>query len=271
MLKLVKRLFLVLCVLISITACHKKSGSNHTTSAGANSLSANGEFEVISVTPQGELSSSVRYPSIQIQFSEPVVPLQKLGEPSATSEIVSITPAIKGVFRWYGTSLLSFESSEQVVPQKEYTIKVSDKVTSVADRKITGNLTYSFYPEELKIVSVVPGYSDMKEGIFIDDKNVAPSAAKDILVTFNFPVVSDVVSQYLKLDWNGSDSHEFTAVQEKENAVRLSLKETPDENTQVTVRLASGAMADKDCYKTTDETSGSFHTLHPFDVEYFDD
>lgn len=271
MLKLVKRLFLVLCVLISITACHKKTSSNHTTSAGANSLSANGEFEVISVTPQGELSSSVRYPSIQIQFSEPVVPLQKLGELSATSEIVSITPAIKGVFRWYGTSLLSFESSEQVVPQKEYTIKVSDKVTSVADRKITGNLTYSFYPEELKIVSVVPGYSDMKEGIFIDDENVAPSAAKDILVTFNFPVVSDVVSQYLKLDWNGSDAHEFTAVQEKENAVRLSLKETPDENTQVTVRLASGAMADKDCYKTTDETSGSFHTLHPFDVEYFDD
>ncbi len=271
MLKLFNRFLLILCIVFSITACKKKSGGNYFTVAGSNSLSESGEFQVISVTPQGELSSSVRYPSIQVQFSEPVVPLQKLGEPSATSDIVSITPAIKGVFRWYGTSLLSFECSEQVIPQKEYTIKVSDKVTSVADRKITGELSYSFYPEELKIVSVVPGYGDVKEGVFIDDDNVAPSAAKDILVTFNFPVVANVVSDYIKLDWDGSDSHSFTAVQEKENSIRLAVKESPSENTQVTVRLAPGAMADKDCYKTTDETSASFHTLHPFAVEYFDE
>ena len=269
---ILNRLFLVLCLVFAITGCNKKkNGGNKLTSAGSNSLSENGEFSVISVTPQGELSSSVRYPSIQIQFSEPVVPLQKLGEPSDTSDIVSISPAIKGVFRWYGTSLLSFECSEQVIPQKEYTIKVSDKITSVADRKITGNLSYSFYPEELKIVSVVPGYADMKEGIFVDTENVAPSAAKDILVTFNFPVNASVVSEYMKLDWDGSDSHSFTAAQEKDNAVRLTLKDNPAENTEVTVRLVSGAMADKDCYKTSDETSGSFHTLHPFDVEYFDE
>ncbi|MCR5762049.1 MAG: alpha-2-macroglobulin [Treponema sp.] len=241
------------------------------TSAGKNSLSETGRFEVISVTPQGELSSSVRYPSIQIQFSEPVVPLQKLGEPSDTSDIVTITPAIKGVFRWYGTSLLSFESSERAVPQKEYSIQVSDKVTSVADRKISGNLSYSFYPEELKIVSVLPGYEDVKKGIFIDEENVAPSAAKDILVTFNFPVVANVVSEYIKVDWNGSDAHEFTAVQEKENALRLTLKENPSEDAQVTVQLAAGAMADKDCYKTTEVTSASFHTLHPLEIEYFDE
>ena len=42
-----------------------------------------------------------------MQFSEPVVPLSKLGEPSDKSDIISIEPALNGVFRWYGTSLLS--------------------------------------------------------------------------------------------------------------------------------------------------------------------
>lgn len=270
MLKNIKYFLFLLCVIFVITGCKKKNSSG-STNAGANSLSATGAFEVISVTPQGELSSSVKYPSIQIQFSEPVVPLQKLGEPSDTSDFVSITPSIKGVYRWYGTSLLSFECSEQVIPQKEYTIKVSDKITSIADRKITGNLEYSFYPEELKIVSVVPGYGDIKEGIFVDEDNVPPNTAKDILVAFNFPVNASVVSEYISVEWSGSDNHSFKAVQEKENSIRLSLKDAPSDNEQVSVNLKYGAMADKDCYKTTDVTSGSFHTLHPFEVEYFDD
>ena len=68
---ILNRLFLVLCLVFAITGCNKKkNGGNKLTSAGSNSLSENGEFSVISVTPQGELSSSVRYPSIQIQFSE---------------------------------------------------------------------------------------------------------------------------------------------------------------------------------------------------------
>ena len=260
-----------MCLALVITGCNKKSGSGKNTSAGKNSLSATGEFAVISVTPQGQLSSTVRYPSIQIQFSEPVVPLQKLGEPSDTSDVVTITPAIKGVYRWYGTSLLSFESSEQVIPQKEYSIKVSDKITSVADRKITGNLDFSFYPEELKIVSAVPGYGDLKQGVFIDEDNVPINAAKDILVTFNFPVNAEVVSKYININWGGSNTHAFTAAQEKDNAIRLTVNDNPDENSEVSVILCSGAEADKDCYKTTGETSATFHTLHPFAVDYFDD
>ena len=49
-----------------------------------------GQFYVQTVFPQGELSSDAVFPSIQIQFSEPVVALKKLGEPSSTSNECSL-------------------------------------------------------------------------------------------------------------------------------------------------------------------------------------
>ena len=80
--------------------------------------SASEVFEVIDLLPGEELPSNVKYPSIQIQFSEPVIALQKLGDPSDKSPYVTIEPEIKGVFRWYGTSLLSVEASDPIIPQK---------------------------------------------------------------------------------------------------------------------------------------------------------
>lgn len=260
---------------LCFTNCKNKVIKNKITQAGQNSFSADGEFKILSVTPQEKLSSSVRYPSIQIQFSEPVVPLQKLGEPSDSSDIVTITPAIKGVFRWYGTSLLNFECSEPIIPQKDYSIKISDSLTSIAERKITGELEFTLSPEDLKIVSIVPAYADVKEGVFIDNENVPPKSAKDILVTFNFPVNVNIVSKFIQVSCqtsNGFEGQQFSAEQENENSLRLKLQNTPPANSEIIVGLTEGAMADADCHISKEtEAVQTFHTIHPLEIESFDE
>ena len=180
-----KKYVLILAAFCALAAgCSKKSAVTERFSSSANELKSD-EFGVIDFIPNGELPSSVTFPSIQVQFSEPVATLKELGEPSDKSDIFTIEPPLKGVFRWYGTSLLSFESSDKVIPQKSYTVRINPKTKSAGGKTITGNLTYSFYSEKLKMLSVVPGYESMKKGVYIDYDNVPLKEARDIGIYFN--------------------------------------------------------------------------------------
>ena len=265
------RYLLLSTLLVALLAgCHSSGSTKEEAKSSAASSSPSGRFEVVSVSPQEEIPASVRYPSIQIQFSEPVVALKKLGEPSDRSDFVSITPAVKGVFRWYGTSLLSFDCSEAIAPQKVYTVKVNPDAKSVNGNAITGELEYSFHPENLRITSITAGYGEIKQGTYIDSDNVPMDAAKDILVNFNFPVNASVVAKGITVESSGGKSFSFTAAQESPASIRLSLASEPEDNVAIEVKLSQGAMADEDCYQTTEASSESFHTLHPFAIEYFD-
>ncbi len=274
--KIFKKLLVIsLCALTAFSAisCKKKSKlpKNALTYSSSKSASPDGKFYVVSISPQDELPSTVKYPSIQIQFSEPAVALQKLGEPSDKSDIVTITPPINGVFRWYGTSLLSFDANEMVIDQKVYKVTINKDATSVNGNKITGDLEFTFHPEELKIVSIIPGYADFKEGRYVDNESVPTKAAKDILVSFNFPVKSSVISKYLSISTGKEDPDiPFSIEQEKKNAVRLSLKKEPPEDSDIYVFLKAGAMADENCYETSSADSQNFHTLVPFEIKDFD-
>lgn len=221
-------------------------------------------FSVISVTPQGELPSNVAYPAIQVQFSEPVVALKALGEPMTASDVVTIEPKLHGVFRWRGTSLLSFDASDEAIPQKIYTIKINPNLVSTKGTKISGQVAYTFHTEELKLTGVTAGYGEVQAGKSVAQNNVPPELAKDIAVTFNAPANAKVVGTYLSVTDDAGTAYSFSTKQAEKNVVRLTLKETPREDSTITVTLKKGAMADADCYATTKETHRSFHTLVAF-------
>lgn len=263
------------CVMLAagLSACKKKNqvlGTNALTYSSEKSYSPDGKFRVVAVSPSEVLPASVKYPSIQVQFSEPAIALQQLGEPTDKSDFVTIEPPLKGVFRWYGTSLLSFEAKEEVIPQKVYTLKVNKDAKSVTGKQVEGQLEYSFHPEELELRAIVPGWEDVQKGAWVDNESVPVEAARDIMLTFNFPVNKDVVSKYLKVT-AGDDELKFTAGQEdKKNTLRLKLSATPPEDTDIYVTLDEGAMADSDCYQTTERQDRHFHTLVPFALDDFD-
>ena len=232
-------------------------------------------FRVISMTPLGELPSQVKYPSIQVQFSEPVVALKALGTQSSSSEYLTIEPKLNGVFRWKGTSILSFDSTDEVLPQKEYTVKVSPKTKSVKGNTITGQLEYGFHTEELKLTSVCPAYAEFKEGRYVNNSSVPLEAARDIGVFFNFPVNCAVVKDYITVTDSSGKSLPFTAAQnqkvkDEKNFIRLTLDAQPPEDTDIIVTLRKGAVADRDCYPTSADRQNRFHTLVKFRITSVD-
>ncbi len=230
------------------------------------------EFFVSFVNPQDELPSSVKYPSIQVQFSKPVVALKELGEPSATSNVLMIEPPLEGTFRWYGTSLLAFDSSESSAPQREYKIKINPNLRSAKGQKISGQTEFSFRSEYLRMTQIVPGYTDVKNGNYVNESSVPIEQAKDIAVYFNAPVNSAFVKNELKVFFGEKEVKSFDAESEKNNSiVLLKLKETPPEDTDVFVQFPSGSSADSGLLATIYDSEEQFHTIVPFEIEQFDD
>ena len=142
-------------------------------------------FRVSDWGPKGSIPSDVRFPSFYVLFSEPVVALASVGQEANASDYVTISPAIKGTFRWNGTSLLSFDTAEAVNPMQVYTITVKDGVKSISGKTITGEKSFSTEAASLQIIWSAPGYQNNNR---FDRNEVPPEFAKSFRVQFNYPV-----------------------------------------------------------------------------------
>lgn len=227
------------------------------------------EFFIVTFEPEGKLPEAVKYPSVYVQFSKPVVPLTALGTPSDESPYMSIEPPIEGVYRWFGTSLLSFEASEASIPQKEYHVNIADDVKSVDGDLLSGEKSFSFKTEALRLLSIMPGYGAIAEGRWVDTEDVPIKDATDILLTFSWDVNPAVVAKYISVTADDAPLA-FDVAKEGEKMLRLTLTENPPENTHVLVKLKVGARSEEDYLGTEKEQSKSFHTITPFELNYID-
>ena len=235
----------------------------------------NGLF-VMDFQPAGELPTAVKYPAIYVQFSKPVVPVAKLGEPSDKSDLMKIEPPLKGVFRWYGTSLLSFDAEEAVIPQREYKVTLSDSITSVDGSPISGQRVFTFRTEPLKLESITPGYRAALEGLYLNRNDLPVEAARSVALYFSYPVETKEISKHLNIVDGTGKSYKFDIShpdKKNKNLVELFLKETPPDNTSITVVVKAGARSDSKSIGTVEEDrSHRYHTLRPFELEsvYYD-
>lgn len=268
------------CVSSSQTKNNAKKNSENTNQMKNDSAATHDtDFFVSSFSPNGVIPAAVNYPSIQIQFSEPVVPLAKLGEPLKKISGIEISPSLKGVFRWYGTGLLSFDCEEALIPQKFYTLKISEKLESIHGNKISGQTEFSFHTEEIRMTSVEPGYTSRTEKkLSFNSNDIPPEYATDIAITFSNNVNAKVISEFISVRENKKDGKEFkfTAKQisdtEKKQLVSnqtkrilLKLNEKFPHNTEIIITLKEGAVPDKNCYATNEEQTRTFHTLKPIE------
>lgn len=223
-------------------------------------------FYAVSVTPSGELSSTVRHPSIQIVFSEPVVPLKKLGEPILKSEHVQITPKLEGVFRWYGTSVLSFDCADDLIPQKIYTVKINPQIVSVNGEKFSGRNEFTFFTEEIRMQNAVPGFLERKnKNVFFNPNDIPAEYAKNIAINFSNKVNAKVISSHIEVRDSKNKKYDFSASQLEENSVLLKMKNSFLQDDEISITLKSGAEPQKGYRKTESEQVLKFHTLRPFE------
>ncbi|MCL2809183.1 MAG: alpha-2-macroglobulin [Treponema sp.] len=226
----------------------------------------NEPLTVIDWGPRGDYSSAIQRPSIYVVFSQPMIPLASLGEQSSTSPLVTITPAIKGTFRWYGTSFLSFEGDEPCQAQQTYTITVAANAASLGGNRITGDRVFNFHTETLRISSIIPGEDYRERTNFrFDNNNVPPEAARQISLIFNYPVRAADMNQHLEIN-AGAESRRFTLRQIDQYKIIADVQGTINFATQVNVVLKRGARSQGGTRGTEADQTFSFRTPAPFVV-----
>ncbi|MDR0410014.1 MAG: hypothetical protein LBH18_06430, partial [Spirochaetaceae bacterium] len=224
-----------------------------------------GPLTVVDWGPQNFLSSAVQRPSIFVIFSQPMVPLAALGAASGTSPVVSIEPPLKGAFRWYGTSFLSFESAGPCMSQQTYTINVSPAARSLYGMEIEGQTRFSFETERLSIKSLEAGVEFRRQtGFRFSKENVPPLAAKQLTAVFNYPVRADDIENYISVSSGKGGAKRFTLSQLTENSLLISLLDDVEFDTKVTVTLKKGARSGGGNLGTAEDQEFSFKTPASF-------
>ncbi len=232
-------------------------------------------FTVTGYGPVDFLPAEVKRPSIYVTFSQPVVPLSMLGEPSGSSDVLTIDPPLGGVYRWYGTRLLSFDAGEDVIAQRRYTVRVAPSVRSLGGKSLSEPFTFSFRTEPLSIVQIIPG-----DDWNTDLSDVPPGPARNVTVLFSHPVNPDVVTAYIDVVVAGgsvafSFDRRFPAGLEltpemHERALVLRLEKEVEEETVVEIVLGEGARSQADYLGSTAEQRLTFMTLGKFEFLDYD-
>ena len=244
-----------------IKASDEAAGGMHAKKTGR----ADEPFTVADWGPKDAIPSEVRYPSFYVLFSEPVVALSALGEQSDRSEYVSIEPPVKGVFRWNGTSLLSFDCTETVNPLQAYRIVVSDKAKSLGGKTISGKTSFETKAASLAVIWSAPGYSKSK---WVDRNEVPPEYAHEFRVQFNYPVRAEDLKSLSSILFSGSENAvggekiPFDVRQELADTVTYTWKTEPPFNSYVILNVTQES-GDERLVATS-----KFHTLSPFAYQY---
>ena len=232
-------------------------------------------LEVVDFGPVEELPVEMNRPTIYVAFSQPIVPLSKLGEPMKSSPVMTVEPKIPGIFRWYGSRILSFEPADRMLAQREFVVTVSGETSSLGGKLLGEDFRFSFHSEYLDIVTFYPGVPGSGEYVDLDD--VPPDIAKKITIVFSYPVNLDVIKNYLQVSCKGEE-YPFTASRPKnpdnqlsENflsrTIVMSLRDTFPERSIVSITLLEGARSEEDYLGRPSKIIKTLRTLKQFRFE----
>jgi uncharacterized protein YfaS (alpha-2-macroglobulin family) len=246
-------------------------------------------FHVSEYAPVGTVPWQNIEGGVWLLFSEPVIPVSKPGKPATQSDQLRIHPPVQGIYRWYGSRLLSFEPVNSLEPATEYTVAVSGELTSLEGDTLEGMNAFRFRTPALQLLSLEPSGTD-----------VPPEDCRELLLYFNIPVQLATISRFLKVEAAGR-SYPFAAAyaeegdretaggeasagwgtgfdgarsasagtvrRDRSRGVVLKMQEELPWDSDVTVRVLEGARPGEQNYGTDNEQHLSFHTLEPFGLE----
>ncbi|MDR1857974.1 MAG: hypothetical protein LBQ69_00730 [Treponema sp.] len=229
-------------------------------------------FVITDFGPRDELPQEIKKPSIYVVFSQPVVPLAKLGEPIRESAgLFEIEPPLAGVYRWHGSRLLSFEPDADSMPQQRYTITVCEGIASLGGKVLEGERAFSFETERLSVLDWQLGDGERD----VNNRNAHPQDAQIIRLIFSYPVNLDEIANWIEIRAAGK-TWPFTLARlpkidercyRAEQGVLVSIGGNLPRDTDVVMELKEGARSEPDWLGTKEAKTWSYHTLLPFSFE----
>ena len=226
-------------------------------------------FTIVDFGPRDELPAEIRRPAIFVAFSQPVVPLARLGEViREDAGLFTIEPPLSGIFRWYGTRLLAFEPDVEILPQMEYRVTVSDRIRSLGGKSLEGERSFTFETARLRVVNW-----DLGDGeTWVNRWDASPEDARVSRFIFSHPVNLNEIANWIEISVGGR-TFPFTLsrllrIDERrfrpEQGVLLTLNENLPPNSNVTVRVLQGARSESNWLGTREDIVFNFQTLRPF-------
>ncbi|HEX8619500.1 MAG TPA: alpha-2-macroglobulin family protein [Thermoanaerobaculia bacterium] len=157
-----------------------------TTSAFA----ANG-LRIVSAGPVGETATLAEANEIRVVFSEPMVVLGRIPQP-VTAPFMKIEPALKGTFRWSGTTTLIFTPDKPLPYGTEFSVTVDKSAKAVSGNTLDQPYRWTFTTPTIRLMRT--------------DWYRRTNGAIVIGLWFNQPVDASVLVPHLKLR---TQSHEI--------------------------------------------------------------
>lgn len=142
-------------------------------------------LRVVSTAPSGDIESLAQAAEIRVIFSEPMV---ALGRVPAQPEVpwATIAPALKGAWRWSGTTVLIFtpDPATALPYATRYTVTIAAGATSAAGQRLAQPVAFTFTTPTVKLADA-----------YAYRKGDRVSGAAVLALRFNQPVRSaDIVS-----------------------------------------------------------------------------
>ncbi|MBE7437274.1 MAG: hypothetical protein HS115_02375 [Spirochaetales bacterium] len=150
--------------------------------------SDDGSLRVVDFSPEGQIQSTDLKKEAVIVLNHPVVPLARLEE--TTTGAFTITPAVKGKFRWYGSRVSAFIPEQGYSPGTTYTIQVRKDLSALNGKKIQNvpAITFSTPPIKLNHTSPYKGSTIAYDTHFT--------------LYFNYPIDGATVKKHTRLQVN---------------------------------------------------------------------
>ncbi|MEA2490283.1 MAG: alpha-2-macroglobulin, partial [Acidobacteriota bacterium] len=147
------------------------------------------DLSVVSAGPVGEVASLAEANEIRVVFTEPMVVLGKIPQP-VTAPFFKITPAVKGEFRWSGTTTLIFtpDAKTPLPFGTQFTVTIDKSAKSVRGNTLDRPYSWSFTTPTIRLIS-----TDFYR------KGGKADGAVVISLRFNQPVTTDVITPNLKI------------------------------------------------------------------------
>ena len=230
------------------------------------------EFFIEDWGPQGKIVAGENHPTFYVIFSRPARSLQALDKPQTTSDIMTIDPPLPGVFRWYGTKHLSFESDIPADPTVQYTIKINSTMKSAGGKKLTGDTVFRTEAEAVEVINLWGGYIKDSDCAYNWNTGALPPYENRFIMRTNYTATLSTIKQNLTVLVNGvsviadikpvyqdifhmwSNQAEFDEEAGRTNTFLVEIKSEVPHNAKVVVQNTKGK-------------SESYDTLLPFKIE----
>ena len=203
-------------------------------------------LRIVDYGPSGVLPIENRTPRVYVMFSRPMVPLTALGEVITESAILTLTPAVPGTYRWYGTRTLSFEPDAPLTAHPSYEVRVSDRASSLGGNSLAESFSFRIHPERLAIANVYAGTPGEPAASRYD---VPTATARSIIVEFNQRVDLPEITPSIRVSID-QQPQEFSVrrpdyppelASRTGRAVQLVLDAEPPEEVTVEIVVGTGA------------------------------